>query len=80
MTSVGENDIYIHRGNSLSLDRIGTGRAINFSLSNGRTGSEFVNVVCIVRKILMNYFVIFSFGNPHRDHLDILAPLYQCCV
>ncbi|XP_023713908.1 glycosaminoglycan xylosylkinase isoform X2 [Cryptotermes secundus] len=21
-----------------------------------------------------------GFGNPHRDHLDILAPLYQCCV
>nr|XP_018913927.1 PREDICTED: glycosaminoglycan xylosylkinase [Bemisia tabaci] len=20
-----------------------------------------------------------SFGNPHSDHLDILAPLYQCC-
>ncbi|KAJ4427672.1 hypothetical protein ANN_25321, partial [Periplaneta americana] len=21
-----------------------------------------------------------GFGNPHRDHLDILAPLYQCCM
>ncbi|XP_075227047.1 glycosaminoglycan xylosylkinase isoform X2 [Lycorma delicatula] len=20
-----------------------------------------------------------SFGNPHEDHIDILAPLYQCC-
>ncbi|XP_030573523.1 glycosaminoglycan xylosylkinase homolog [Drosophila novamexicana] len=21
-----------------------------------------------------------SFGNPYKDHLDILAPLYQCCL
>ncbi|XP_050526802.1 glycosaminoglycan xylosylkinase [Daktulosphaira vitifoliae] len=21
-----------------------------------------------------------SFGNPYEDHLDILAPLYQCCI
>jgi len=21
-----------------------------------------------------------AFGNPNKDHLDILAPLYQCCL
>ncbi|XP_026815886.1 glycosaminoglycan xylosylkinase [Rhopalosiphum maidis] len=21
-----------------------------------------------------------SFGNPYKDHIDILAPLYQCCI
>jgi len=38
-------------------------------------------VSCFVLKISAILFCSPNrFGNPNRDHIDILAPLYQCCV
>lgn len=64
MPSVGGREIYIHRGNSLPLDRIDTGHAINFNLSDGRILSECVNVVCICQKDLNELICNFQFWKP----------------